>query len=124
MTVLDTLTSGSEPVGQRWVNLLTRHGVTEADAELIYALRCSLLHGYGPPKPSAGTDNRIVLLTDDRFTFAVDTSPDGVALVSVPIFCGRLVERISCAAWRGWDQTLVDTDILKTTRPPTPAAGA
>ncbi len=73
MTVLDTLTSGSEPVGQRWVNLLTRHGVTEADAELIYALRCSLLHGYGPPKPSAGTDNRIVLLTDDRFTFAVDT---------------------------------------------------
>lgn len=51
MTVLDTLTSGNEPVGQRWESLLTSHGVDPADAKLIYALRCSLLHGYGPPKP-------------------------------------------------------------------------
>ncbi len=73
---------------------------------------------------SDGADNRNVFLTDDRFAFAVDTSRDGVALVSVPVFCGRLVERISFAAWQGWDQTLVDTDILKTARPPAPATGA
>ncbi|MDG4834822.1 hypothetical protein O7627_36760 [Solwaraspora sp. WMMD1047] len=120
MTVLDTLTSGTEKVGQRWSNLLTSHDVTEADAKLIYALRCSLLHGYGPPKASAGTANRHMLLTADPHAYAVDTSRAGVALVSVPVFCGRLVERIVFAAWEDWDQELVNTDIFNAA---TPAAG-
>ncbi|GAA4466492.1 hypothetical protein [Phytohabitans houttuyneae] len=117
MTVLDTLTNRNELVGQRWESLLTSHRIDPADARLIYALRCSLLHGYGPPKPGSNTGNRKVLLTDDRFTFAIDTSHDRVALVSVPVFCGRLVERIVLAAWSGWDQTLVNTDLFDTKRP-------
>lgn len=124
MTVLDTLTSGTEKVGQRWINLLTSHGVAEADAKLIYALRCSLLHGYGPPKASAATDNRNVLLTADPHAHAVDTSRDGVALVSVPVFCGRLVERIAFAAWKDWDQELVNTDMFNAATPSASATGA
>lgn len=63
------------------------------------------------------TGNRTILLTDDTFTFAIDTSRDRIAFVSVPVFCGRLVERIAFAAWPAWDQTLVNTDLFAT-KPP------
>jgi hypothetical protein len=56
-----------------------------------------LLHGYGPPKP-AKSYGRKVLLTDDRAAYALDTSRPGRALVSVPVFCGRMVERIAVEA--------------------------
>jgi hypothetical protein len=51
-----------------------------------------------------------VLLSDDRATFAVDTSRDGHAVVSVPVFCGRLVERIATEVPREWDNSLINTD--------------
>ncbi|MGQ4429443.1 MULTISPECIES: hypothetical protein [unclassified Streptomyces] len=111
MTVLDTL-SGSSPghVGNRWDQLLTSHRIPADDAKIVYKLRCSLLHGYGPPKPGA-VNNRKVLLTSDAAAYAVDTSTTGQVLISVPVFCGRLVERIAHAAPRNWDTSLIDTDI-------------
>jgi hypothetical protein len=93
MVVLDTLSGHSGPVGERWNRLLTTNGVPEQDATIIYRLRCSLLHGYGPPK-KADACNRHVLLTPDVAGFAVDTRRPGLALVSVHVFCGYLVERI------------------------------
>ena len=108
MTVLDTL-SGSGPVGERWKRLLTSHGIPADDADVIYMLRCSLLHGYGLPRPSAVSDRK-VLLTRDATAYAVDTSRADQVLVSVPVFCGRLAERIAHAAPQNWDTSLIDTD--------------
>jgi hypothetical protein len=112
MIVLDTLTGDSSgDVGGKWTRLLTAHGVEEDDARTIYALRCALLHGYGLPKPEHAS-GRTVLLTRDAAGYALDTSREGFALVSVPVFCGRLVERIAAAAWMDWDKTLINTDVL------------
>lgn len=108
MVVLDTL-SGRGPVAQRWNRLLISHGIPEDDAKVIYKLRCSLLHGYGPPKPGE-VEGRKVLLTDDATAYAVDTSNADHVLVSVPVFCGRLTERIAHAAPQAWDSSLIDTD--------------
>ena len=66
MIVLDTLTREDEGVADRWKHLLTAHEVSEEDADLIYALRNSLLHGYGVPKPSR-THGRTVLLHQRPF---------------------------------------------------------
>ncbi len=110
MIVLDTLSGSSEGVGARWELLLTTHGVTQEDAQIIYKLRCSLLHGYGLPKPSA-VGGRTVLLTSDVTAHAVDTSTSGRALATVPIFCGRLVERVAAAAPQNWDTSLINTDL-------------
>jgi hypothetical protein len=49
-----------------------------------------------------------VLLTDDRDGYAIDTGTDGVALVSVPVFCGCLVERIAAEAPHDWDRSRLD----------------
>ena len=109
MIVLDTL-SGEEPgAGQRFRRLLTSHDVQPADATIIWMLRNSLLHGYGLPKPS-DVFGRNVTLTPDRDAYAVDTSRDGAALVSVPVFCARLVERIANKAKDGWDVSRINTD--------------
>jgi hypothetical protein len=51
-----------------------------------------------------------VLLTDDRAAYALDTSQPGRALVSVPVFCGRLVERIAAEAPGDWDDSLINTN--------------
>jgi hypothetical protein len=110
MIVLDTLTREDEGVADRWKRLLTGHEVSEDDADLIHALRNSLLHGYGVPKPSR-THGRTVLLTSDPSRYAVDTSKRGQALVSVPVFCGHLVERIVLEAYDQWDVTLLNTDV-------------
>ena len=110
MIVLDTLSGSAGPDGPRFRRLLTTHGVESDDAYLIYKLRCSLLHGYGPPKPSA-VSGRVVRLTPDVAAYAVDTSAPGQALVSVPVFCGRLVERIAAVAPENWDTSLINTDI-------------
>jgi hypothetical protein len=53
---------------------------------------------------------RKVLLSDDRATYAVDTSRNGHALVSVPVFCERLVERIATEVPGDWDDSLINTD--------------
>jgi hypothetical protein len=109
MIVLDSLSGGpDEPLGARWTRLLTGHKISNEDTAIIYALRCSLLHGYGFPKPAA-TFGRVVLLSGDLSAFALDTDDDGIARVSVPIFCGRLVERIAAEAVDGWDNSLIDT---------------
>jgi hypothetical protein len=52
MIVLDTLSGDgdTDKVGERWSRLLTNHSVSDEDAAISYALRNSLLHGYGPPK--------------------------------------------------------------------------
>jgi hypothetical protein len=110
MVVLDTL-SGSGPVGTRFKNLLAQHGISPDDAKVIYMLRCSLVHGYGPPRPDL-IGGRKLLLTDDHDAYAVDTSHTGRVWLSVPVFCGRLVERIAAAAEGGWDVSLLDTDYV------------
>jgi hypothetical protein len=110
MVILDTLSGDSNGVRARWELLLTTHGITQEDARIIYRLRCSLLHGYGLPKPSM-VNGRTVLLTSDVTAHAIDTSTSGRALVSVPVFCGRLVERIAAAAPQNWDTSLIDTDV-------------
>jgi hypothetical protein len=109
MIVLDTLSGDTVPVWDRWLRLLTNHGVSEEDAAIVYALRCSLLHGYGPPNRGRARGRRVIL-TDDRDGYAVDTATDGVALVSVPVFCGRLVERIAAEAPNDWDGSRLDVD--------------
>lgn len=109
MVVLDTL-SGEEPgAGQRFRRLLIGHGVSAEDATIIWMLRNSLLHGYGLPKPSE-VSGRNVLLTPDQDAYAVDTSHAETALVSVPIFCARLVERIANEAKDSWDVSLINTE--------------
>jgi hypothetical protein len=52
MIVLDTLSGGTLPVGKRFKKLLTDHDVDQDDADIIWAVRCALLHGYGLPKPN------------------------------------------------------------------------
>jgi hypothetical protein len=110
MIVLDSLTSSSDPVGARWERLLTHHRISKDDSDIIYALRNSILHGYGLPLPSS-TGNRKVLLTPYQDAYAVDTSTAGEALVSVPVFCTRLVERIAAAAPGDWDTSLINTNV-------------
>ena len=109
MIVLDTLTGRRTLVGRRWHDLLSRHGVSYDDAKVVYALRCSLLHGYGLPKLSE-TGGRKVLLSADRHACALDTSTHGEALLSIPVFCGELVERIAYEAPRDWDVSEINTD--------------
>jgi hypothetical protein len=81
----------------------------ETDAAIIYEVRCALLHGYGLPASDRLHDRRIIL-TDDRRSFALQTDdPDGVVL-SVPVFCGKLVERIVSEASSDWDVSEIDAD--------------
>jgi hypothetical protein len=109
MIVLDTLTPDTDPVWDRWLRLLTDHGVSEDDATIIYALRNSVLHGYGTPTPEKA-GRRKVVLTANHDAYALDTTAKGFALVSVPVFCGCLVERIAYEAPNDWDASLLDTD--------------
>jgi hypothetical protein len=108
MIVLDTLSGqGGDDRGQ-WVRLLRKHGLSTDDAEIVFKLRCSLLHGYHPPKPEHINGQR-VLLSGDGDGYALDTWHDGFVLVSVPVFCARLVERIVVEAPGEWDVSLIDT---------------
>jgi hypothetical protein len=109
MIVLDTLSGSSNGVTARWKRLLTSHEIPADDADIIYALRCSLLHGYGIPQPSK-VHGRKLYLTPYQDAFAVDTSADGRVLISVPVFCGRLVERVAAEAPGDWDTSTIDTD--------------
>lgn len=111
MIVLDTLSGpADQPVGKRWEHLLTTHDITESDAKLIYLLRCSLLHGYGIPKPQL-IENRRLVLNGDLAAYALVTDQPGLAVLSVPVFCGYLVERIASQAKMFWDVSLINTDI-------------
>ncbi|HJP78026.1 MAG TPA: hypothetical protein VJ914_27385 [Pseudonocardiaceae bacterium] len=111
MIVLDTLSGDSRrDVSKRWTRLLTSHDIVGPDASLIYALRCSLLHGYGLPKP-ADIDDRRLLLTDDTTGYALDTERPGIATLSVPVFCSHLVERLANQAETSWDTSLIDTNL-------------
>jgi hypothetical protein len=67
------------------------------------------VHGYGIPQPDV-VRARNLYLTPYQDAFAVDTSADGRALVSVPVFCGRLIERIAAEAPEDWDTSVIDTD--------------
>lgn len=107
MIVLDTLSGSSTGVRARWEQLLTSHRVSQDDATVIYELRCSVLHGYGLPKPGA-VQGRNVLLTSDSSACAVETPP-GVARISVPVFCGWMVERIAAEAPDDWDVSQINT---------------
>jgi hypothetical protein len=56
MIVLDSVSGPGRDDGRnRWMELLIGHDIYETDAAIIYALRCSLLHGYGFPR-SAESD--------------------------------------------------------------------
>jgi len=111
MIVIDTL-SGDPSTGSaqsRWLALLKANHVPEVDALVLYRVRNALLHGYGIPKK---TDPRLggreVFLSGDTKGFAVDTSATGRAVVSVPVFCGRLVERVAASVPSSWDITEID----------------
>lgn len=109
MIVLDTLSGNGRKVWRQWRRLLTGHGIGAEDARIVYQLRCSLLHGYYIPKPS-DINGRTMLLTGDRDAYALDTAQEGRALVSVPVFCGHLVERVAAEAPQDWDVSLINTD--------------
>jgi hypothetical protein len=108
MIVLDTLSGATEGVRERWERLLTHHGVAKDDADLIYDLRCSLLHGYGFP-PSKQTGGRSVVLTPRLTGFAIDTSGPAID-ISVPLFCSLLVERIAAEAPNDWDVASINVN--------------
>lgn len=99
MIVLDILstTDQDEKVGVRFRRLLTEHGISEDDAAFIYKFRCALHHAYGIPKPVT-VGNRNLFATAAAGAYAVDTRRSDRVLVSVPVFCGRLVERIAYEA--------------------------
>jgi hypothetical protein len=63
MVVLDSLSKytagGSDQA--RWTSLLKRHGISADDANTIFRLRCSLLHGYSLPKPEVVGGRRVLL---------------------------------------------------------------
>jgi hypothetical protein len=106
MIVLDTM-SGDEPgAGRRFRALLIDRGITKTDAQLLWALRCSLLHGYGLPRLQEWR----MFATREWDAYALDTSREGLAVLSIPVFCGRLVERIVSEMPDRWDVTLLDTD--------------
>jgi hypothetical protein len=113
MTVLDTLSGdkGKGKTGERWARLLTDHDISTDDAKIIYALRCSLLHGYGLPTAKEACGRRVVL-TAESDGQAIDTSKNGLAVLSVPAFCKDLVERIAAEAPDDWDASgiQIDTD--------------
>lgn len=117
MIVIDTLAGNSEQSvndqGKRFRGLLTDHGVDQPDAEIAYAVRCSLLHGYGIPHPNGKwTQGRKVILTPGTFgAYAIDTDRRGEARLSVPVFCSWLTERIANEAPTDWDSSLVDVTI-------------
>ena len=52
MAVLDTLSGSQGRPGPRFKRLLKAHLVSGDDAEIIWTLRNSLVHGYGLPLPS------------------------------------------------------------------------
>lgn len=113
MTVLDTLTKASDPHRQRMLRLLTAHGVEARDAEVIFHLRNSVLHGYWLPKNSK-LGNRRMLLHRDQSSYALDTDVSSNEIyLSVPVFCRCLVERIAHAAQSNWDETLINTDVFR-----------
>ena len=124
MIVLDTL-SGNQSQGDplpRWLKLLKANGISEADAQVLYVVRNALLHGYGVPKKTdKRLANREVYFSPDSEAFAVDTRTKGRAVVSVPVFCGRLVERIAASVPKSWDISEIDVDrsvIERSSRPP------
>ncbi|MDQ7808389.1 hypothetical protein Q5425_32040 [Amycolatopsis sp. A133] len=110
MIVLDTLSGSNTDVGARFRGLLTDHDVEEGDARYVYKFRCSLLHGYGIPKP-ASVDGRRLIASPEVNAYAVDTSHPDRIVVSVPAFCGRLVERIAYTAPQRWDTALINTNL-------------
>jgi hypothetical protein len=113
MTVLDTLTKASDPHQQRMLRLLTAHGVDERDAEVIYHLRNSVLHGYWLPN-DAKLGNRRMLLHREQSSYALDTDVSANDIyLSVPVFCRCLVERVALEAQHNWDETLINTDVFR-----------
>jgi len=117
MIVLDSLSGTSRPVGVRFKKLLTDNEIEPGDADIIWSVRNALLHGYGVPKPGTAGE-RDVVFTDDAGAHALDTSRPRLALFSVPVFCGYLVERIAAAAYEQWDASLttVNEDLLRVSR--------
>lgn len=114
MTLLDILSTSDrdENVGVRFRRLLTEHGVSEDDARYIYKFRCELHHAYGIPAPGK-IDGRNLFVTPAVGAYAVDTRRSGRIEISVPAFCGRLVERIAYEAvptWRG--SGLINTNVV------------
>jgi hypothetical protein len=127
MIVLDTL-AGSHPmpevdestqcaeakdeIGKRFKAFLVAHQINKNDAHFIWMLRCSLLHGYGRPKEE-DTHNRPMHLTQRLDTYALNsdkTLPGKRIELSVPVFCGHLVERIASEVPpEQWDNSLIDT---------------
>ena len=106
MVVLDTLSGTEIGVEGRWLDLLAEHSIEEEDAGIIWALRCSLLHGYGLPRPDRIFGRRTIMSPDPTL-YAVDTRRRGEVWISVPVICSRLVERIAFEAYDRWDTSLI-----------------
>jgi len=117
MIVLDTLSGTSTPVRDRFTKLLTDHEIESEDADIFWGIRNALLHGYGDPKPGKAAFRNVAFINDPD-AYALDTRQPGVALLSVPVFCGHLVERIAAAVPEQWDISLtsVSQDLLRVGR--------
>ncbi|MEU3624818.1 hypothetical protein BS329_17900 [Amycolatopsis coloradensis] len=111
MIVLDNLSGTGGEVGSRFKGLLTDHGVSEDDARYIYRFRCSLHHEYGLPRPTTVDDRRLVVIPGID-AYAVDTSRPDRITISVPAFCGRLVERIAYEAPKPASSSLINTRLV------------
>lgn len=107
MIVLDTLSGTTTPVWKRFKDLLTGLDIDQDDADILYSIRCSLLHGYGLPRPE-DVGERNVAFTNDPNAYALDTSDPNRVLFSGPVFCGHLVERVAAAAPEKWDTSLTN----------------
>jgi hypothetical protein len=110
MIVLDILSTSDEKegVGVRFRRLLTEHRVSEDDAGYIYKFRCSLHHAYGLPTPGT-IGGRDLLVSPAVGAYAVDTSRTDRLVISVPAFCGRLVERIAYETPQPQGTNLINT---------------
>ncbi|MGW4130895.1 hypothetical protein [Amycolatopsis japonica] len=84
--------------------MLTAHGITAEDARYIYEFRCELHHAYGIPNP-VKLDGRALFATPSPDAYAVDTQRADRVVLSVPVFCGHLVERIAHDAAPTWPGT-------------------
>ncbi|WNV84723.1 hypothetical protein [Umezawaea sp. Da 62-37] len=88
---------------------MTDHDISVPDAKLLWTVRNALLHGYFVPKPS-GDEPRRVQFNNFTTGYALDTRDPKEIQLSVPVFCGHLVERIAAAVPERWDMSLIDVD--------------
>ena len=93
---------------QRWTNLFGHFSYDEDDTRTFHSLYESIQHGFGLPNKVAG---RTVVLINEDNGYAIDTSHDGKAIISVPAFLNYVVEEFSTQHAKDWDNSVTDNSI-------------